>query len=78
MDREDSPLVQQSKPKRPTINWWTMLLKPCLAEYVGTTLFVYAGILSAFQAHEPGAVVNVALGHGLALFVMVAATAAVR
>jgi glycerol uptake facilitator-like aquaporin len=75
-DDEDTSLVQQSS-KHSEINWWPMLLKPCLAEFVGTTLFVFAGILSAFHASENVAVVNVALGHGLALFVMVAATAAV-
>ena len=74
MDSEKSPMVQQ----RLAADFWTTLLRPCLAEFVGTTLFVFAGILSADSANEDTAIVNVALGHGLALFVMVAATAAVR
>jgi MIP family channel proteins len=69
-DREKSPLVQQ----RQGISLWTDLVRPCLAEYVGTTLFIFAGILSAFRA---GATVDVAFGHGMALFVMVASTAAI-
>ena len=77
MDRQGSPLIQQPV-KRQSINWWAMLIKPCLAEYVGTTLFVFAGILSASSSSDRGDFVNVALGHGLALFVMVACTAAVR
>lgn len=82
MEEEDAIVHRPPSPTRrheTSIKWWAMLIRPCLAEYIGTTLFVFAGILSTFHsANEKGAVVNVALGHGMALFVMVATTATVR
>ena len=82
MEEEDAIVHRPPSPTRrdeTSIKWWAMLIRPCLAEYIGTTLFVFAGILSTFHsANEKGAVVSVALGHGMALFVMVATTATVR
>ena len=57
------------------IDWWKLLFRPCIAEFVGTTLFVFSGILASFNS---GGVIDVALGHAFALFVLVSITANAR
>lgn len=52
-------------------------VQPCLAELLGTTLFVFVGCSSVTGNSSPGAV-QPALAHGLALTVMIAVFGEIR
>lgn len=61
------------------------LIRRCLAEFFGTTLFVFAGVMSTRDTDtdhnydiSPSSVTAVALGHGLAIMAMVASFAHIR
>ena len=61
------------------------LIRRCLAEFFGTTLFVYIGVSSTRDTDtdrnydvSPSSVTAVALGHGLAITAMVASFAHIR
>lgn len=61
----------------------SVLLKPCLAEFLATMLFVFVGVLSVYNSssegeHGPHKLALVALAHGLAIFVLISITGHVR
>ncbi|KFP83999.1 Aquaporin-8, partial [Acanthisitta chloris] len=58
------------KPSRP--HWCERCVQPCLAELLGTALFVCLGCLSVLEAVEGTGRLQPALAHGLALGVTVA------
>ncbi|NXN12634.1 AQP8 protein, partial [Indicator maculatus] len=55
----------QSKPSGP--HWYELYLQPCVAELLGTALFVLVGCLSVLQDSQGTELLQPALAHGLAL-----------
>ncbi len=55
------------------------LLKPCLAEFVGTFTLIFVGVGAIYQQAQGagGGLLAVALAHGLAIAVMVSATGSI-
>ena len=87
-DNESTPILSSTssetkwyKSKQIYLN----LIRRCLAEFFGTTLFVYIGVSSTRDTDtdrnydvSPSSVTAVALGHGLAIMAMVASFAHIR
>jgi MIP family channel proteins len=54
------------------------LLKPCVAEFIGTFTLIFVGIGAIYNLGSvPGGLLGIALAHGLAIAVMVSATGAI-
>ncbi|NXC84464.1 AQP8 protein, partial [Cercotrichas coryphoeus] len=58
------------KPCRP--HWYERHVQPCLAELLGTALFIFMGCLSVLEDSGGTGRLQPALAHGLALAVTVA------
>ncbi|NXP80963.1 AQP8 protein, partial [Ramphastos sulfuratus] len=58
-------LDMQTKPSRP--RWYELYLQPCVAELLGTALFVFIGCLSVLKDSKDTGLLQPALVHGLAL-----------
>ncbi|XP_075687556.1 aquaporin-8 [Rhinoderma darwinii] len=56
----------------PKPHWYEVYVQPCLAELLGTTLFVFAGCLSVIQNSPSTGSLQPALAHGLALGLTIA------
>ncbi|NXG48363.1 AQP8 protein, partial [Psilopogon haemacephalus] len=54
-----------SKPSGP--HWYELYLQPCVAELLGTALFVFLGCLSVLHDSKDTGLLQPALVHGLAL-----------
>ncbi|NWX30380.1 AQP8 protein, partial [Notiomystis cincta] len=65
MDMEVKP-----EPWRP--HWYERRVQPCVAELLGSALFVFIGCLSALEEPAGAGRLQPALAHGLALAVAVA------
>lgn len=89
-DMEAKPLLGSSLSKQ---KWYRSkffyldLLRRCLGEFFGTTLFVFLGVSSTRDTETdpthnyditPSSVTTVALGHGLAIMAMVASFGHIR
>ncbi|NXG55486.1 AQP8 protein, partial [Hemiprocne comata] len=55
----------KSKPSQP--HWYERYLQPCVAELLGSALFIFTGCLSALEDVEGTGRLQPALVHGLAL-----------
>jgi MIP family channel proteins len=54
------------------------LLKPCVAEFIGTFALIFVGVGAIYNLGSvPGGLLGIALAHGLAIAVMVSATGAI-
>ncbi|NXL29712.1 AQP8 protein, partial [Glaucidium brasilianum] len=60
----------QSKPSQP--HWYERYLQPCVAELLGSTLFIFIGCLSVVEDTAGTGRLQPALTHGLALGLTVA------
>ncbi|XP_054036523.1 aquaporin-8 [Dryobates pubescens] len=63
--KEMMVLDVQTKPPRP--HWYELYLQPCVAELLGTALFVFTGCLSVLKDSRDTGLLQPALAHGLAL-----------
>ncbi|NWH73923.1 AQP8 protein, partial [Piaya cayana] len=61
----------KSKPSQP--HWFERYVQPCVAELLGTALFVFTGCLSVIEVVPGTEKMQAALVHGLAAGVIVAA-----
>ncbi|NWW78819.1 AQP8 protein, partial [Climacteris rufus] len=57
----------QDKPQAPRPHWFERHVQPCVAELLGTALFIFLGCLSALEASAGTGRLQPALAHGLAL-----------
>ncbi|NXI35898.1 AQP8 protein, partial [Galbula dea] len=60
----------EPKPSRP--HWYEQYLQPCVAELLGTAIFVFVGCLSVIMEEEGIGILQAALVHGLATALLVA------
>ncbi|XP_056390706.1 aquaporin-8 [Hyla sarda] len=58
--------------KEPKPHWYEVYVQPCIAELVGTTLFVFIGCLSVIENSSDTGSLQPALAHGLALGLTIA------
>ncbi|KAM4698484.1 aquaporin-8 [Rhinophrynus dorsalis] len=58
--------------KQPKPHWYEVYVQPCMAELIGTALFVFAGCLSVIENAETTGSLQPALAHGLALGLTIA------
>ncbi|NXL63124.1 AQP8 protein, partial [Chordeiles acutipennis] len=54
------------KPKPVQPHWYERYIQPCVAELLGTTLFIFVGCLSVIEDTEGTGRLQPALVHGLA------------
>lgn len=66
------------KPARRPPNKFERVLQPCVAELVGTALFVFIGCVSVIENEESTGRLQPALVHGLAVAVLVSCMAEIR
>ncbi|NXJ84023.1 AQP8 protein, partial [Trogon melanurus] len=60
----------QSKPSQP--HWYERYLQPCVAELLGSALFIFIGCLSVVEDAVITGRLQPALAHGLALGLIIA------
>ncbi|NXO44097.1 AQP8 protein, partial [Locustella ochotensis] len=60
------------KAQPPRVPWYERHVQPCLAELLGTALFIFVGCLAALEDSGGAGRLQPALAHGLALGVAVA------
>ncbi|NXF34335.1 AQP8 protein, partial [Nyctibius bracteatus] len=60
------------KPKPSQPHWYERYVQPCVAELLGSTLFIFVGCLSSVEDTEGTGRLQPALVHGLALGSIVA------
>ncbi|XP_010000902.1 PREDICTED: aquaporin-8 [Chaetura pelagica] len=65
----------EMKPKPSQPHWYERYLQPCVAELLGTALFIFTGCLSALEDVQGTGRLQPALGHGLALAAAIATAA---
>lgn len=70
--------TQDKKPAERPPNKFERALQPCVAELVGTALFVFIGCVSVIENEESTGRLQPALVHGLAVAVMVSCMAEIR
>ncbi|NWR79487.1 AQP8 protein, partial [Centropus bengalensis] len=61
----------KAKPSQP--HWYERYVQPCVAELLGSALFVFTGCLSVVENTEGTGRLQPALVHGLAAGILVAA-----
>ncbi|RMC17503.1 hypothetical protein DUI87_05165 [Hirundo rustica rustica] len=64
-------LELEVKPQPPRPRWYERHVQPCVAELLGTALFIFVGCLSALEDSGGAGRLQPALAHGLALGVTV-------
>ncbi|XP_072273678.1 aquaporin-8 [Pyxicephalus adspersus] len=62
----------ESPKKQPEPHWYEVYVQPCIAELVGTALFVFIGCLSVIEDSSTTGNLQPALAHGLALGLTIA------
>ncbi|NXI96842.1 AQP8 protein, partial [Psophia crepitans] len=60
------------KPKSLRPHWYELYIQPCVAELLGSTLFIFIGCLSVVEDVEGTGRLQPALAHGLALGLTIA------
>ncbi|NXT92203.1 AQP8 protein, partial [Anhinga rufa] len=60
----------KSRPSRP--HWYERYVQPCVAEVLGSALFIFIGCLSVVEDVEGTGRLQPALAHGLALGLTIA------
>lgn len=80
MGEVESSLVSSvgKKPAERPPNKFERVLQPCVAELVGTALFVFIGCVSVIENEESTGRLQPALVHGLVVAVMVSCMAEIR
>ncbi|NXY81347.1 AQP8 protein, partial [Alcedo cyanopectus] len=68
--KETMVIEVQSKPPRP--HWYERYVQPCVAELLGSALFVFIGCLSVIEDTVNTGRLQPALAHGLALGLAIA------
>lgn len=63
--------------KQPKQHWYEVYVQPCIAELIGTMLFVFIGCMSVIMNDLPGSL-QPALAHGLALGLTIAILGGIR
>ncbi|NXP59125.1 AQP8 protein, partial [Chloropsis cyanopogon] len=67
------PLMDiEAKPSPPRPRWYERHVQPCVAELLGSALFIFIGCLSVVEDSAGTGRLQPALAHGLALAVTVA------
>ncbi|NXS03468.1 AQP8 protein, partial [Oxylabes madagascariensis] len=61
----------EEKPQTPRVSWYERHVQPCLAELLGTALFIFVGCLAVVEDSGGTGRLQPALAHGLALGVTV-------
>lgn len=74
--KEMMVMEMQTKPSRP--HWYELYLQPCVAELLGTALFVFIGCLAVLKDSEDTGTLQPALAHGLALGPIITITEGIR
>ncbi|NXR65667.1 AQP8 protein, partial [Rhadina sibilatrix] len=64
-------LDTEAKPRPPRPHWYERRVQPCLAELLGTSLFIFIGCLAVLEGSGGTGRLQPALAHGLALGVTV-------
>lgn len=64
--------------QRRSLHVYEQYVQPCLAELLGTSLFVFVGCASVIGNEETGGVTQPALAHGLALGVLITVFGQIR
>uniref|UniRef100_H0Z758 AQP8 protein n=1 Tax=Taeniopygia guttata TaxID=59729 RepID=H0Z758_TAEGU len=70
--------MDDAKPSAPRPRWYQRCVPPCVAELLGTALFVFLGCLSVLEDSGGTGRLQPALAHGLALGVAVAVLGDIR
>ncbi|XP_071976179.1 aquaporin-8 [Engystomops pustulosus] len=70
MNFKEMEEIAPQKEKKP--HWFEVYVQPCLAELLGTTLFVFVGCLSVIESSPDTGRLQPALAHGLALGLTIA------
>ncbi|NXO85532.1 AQP8 protein, partial [Sitta europaea] len=65
-------LDMETKPRPPRPHWYERHVQPCVAELLGSALFIFIGCLSGLEPPGGSGRLQPALAHGLALGVTVA------
>ncbi|KFP31361.1 Aquaporin-8, partial [Colius striatus] len=68
--KETMDMDIQFKPSRP--HWYERYVQPCVAELLGSTLFIFVGCLSVVEDVEGTGRLQPALAHGLVLGLIIA------
>ncbi|NWT72500.1 AQP8 protein, partial [Prunella himalayana] len=66
------PMDPQAQPSAPRPRWFERRAQPCVAELLGTALFIFIGVLSVLEGSGGPGRLQPALAHGLALGATVA------
>ncbi|KAG9476716.1 hypothetical protein GDO78_002226, partial [Eleutherodactylus coqui] len=69
---KDIEKAEVTPEKEPKAHWYEQYVQPCVAELLGTALFVFAGCLSVIENAENTGSLQPALAHGLALGLTIA------
>ncbi|XP_075437663.1 aquaporin-8-like isoform X2 [Ascaphus truei] len=70
MSFKDSELDMPQKESKP--HWYELYVQPCVAELLGTALFVFTGCVSVIENGDGTGRLQPALAHGLALGLIIA------
>ncbi|NXT73481.1 AQP8 protein, partial [Zapornia atra] len=60
------------KPRSSRPHWYELYIQPCVAELLGSALFIFTGCLSVVENVEGTGRLQPALAHGLALGLAIA------
>lgn len=71
-------LDMEDKPKAWRPHWYELHVQPCVAELLGSALFIFIGCLSIVEDSGGSGRLQPALAHGLALAVAVAVLGDIR
>lgn len=63
---------EESPKKQPKLHWYEVYVQPCIAEFLGTMLFVFIGCMSVIWNPSTTGSLQPALAHGLALGLTIA------
>ncbi|NXB54209.1 AQP8 protein, partial [Leucopsar rothschildi] len=65
-------LDMEVKPKSSQLHWYELHMQPCVAELLGTALFIFMGCLAVLEDSGGTGRLQPALAHGLALGITIA------
>ncbi|NXV78250.1 AQP8 protein, partial [Atlantisia rogersi] len=68
----ESRLDMDLKPRSLQPHWYELYVQPCVAELLGSALFIFIGCLSVVENVEGTGRLQPALAHGLALGLAIA------
>ncbi|KAI1233607.1 hypothetical protein IHE44_0004043 [Lamprotornis superbus] len=71
-------LDMEVKPKPSQLHWYELHIQPCVAELLGTALFIFMGCLAVLEDSGGTGRLQPALAHGLALGITIAVLGDIR